>query len=78
MATNYSLASVEDGNLPRPAGIILISPEIGISEIAAFADWQAWLGDLLGLDNLSWNVVQPEYDPYKYNSFAVNAGLSGL
>jgi alpha-beta hydrolase superfamily lysophospholipase len=74
LATNYSLASVEDGNLPRPAGIILISPEIGISEVAAFADWQAWLGDLLGLDNLSWNVVLPEYDPYKYNSFAVNAG----
>ena len=74
LATNYSLASVEDGDLPRPAGIILISPEIGISEIAAFADWQAWLGNLLGLDNLSWNVVLPEYDPYKYNSFAVNAG----
>ena len=74
LATNYALASVEDKELPRPAGIILISPEIGIAGIAAFADWQAWLGDLLGLDNLAWNVVQPEYDPYKYNSFAVNAG----
>ncbi len=74
LATNYTLASLEDGNLPRPAGIILISPEIGISEVAAFAEWQAWLGELLGLDNLSWNAVLPEYDPYKYNSFAVNAG----
>lgn len=74
LATDYSLASVEESDLPRPAGIVLISPEIGIAEIAGFADWQAWLGDLLGLDNLSWNVVLPEYDPYKYNSFAVNAG----
>ncbi|MEQ1955470.1 alpha/beta hydrolase [Mesorhizobium yinganensis] len=74
LATHYALASVEDTSLPRPAGIILISPEIGIAEIAAYSDWQARLGDLLGLDKLAWNAVQPEYDPYKYNSFAVNAG----
>jgi alpha-beta hydrolase superfamily lysophospholipase len=74
LATHYALASVEDPSLPRPAGIVLISPEIGIAEIAAYSDWQARLGDLLGLDKLAWNAVQPEYDPYKYNSFAVNAG----
>jgi alpha-beta hydrolase superfamily lysophospholipase len=74
LATHYALASVEDTSLPRPAGIILVSPEIGIAEIAAYSDWQARLGDLLGLDKLAWNDVQPEYDPYKYNSFAVNAG----
>jgi alpha-beta hydrolase superfamily lysophospholipase len=74
LATHYTLASVEDASLPRPSGIVLISPEIGIAEIAAYSDWQARLGDLLGLDKLAWNAVQPEYDPYKYNSFAVNAG----
>jgi alpha-beta hydrolase superfamily lysophospholipase len=74
LAAHYALASLEDSSLPRPAGIILISPEIGIAEIAAYSDWQARLGDLLGLDKLAWNAVQPEYDPYKYNSFAVNAG----
>jgi len=74
LAAHYALASVEDTSLPRPAGIVLISPEIGIAEIAAYSDWQARLGDLLGLDKLAWNAVLPEYDPYKYNSFAVNAG----
>ncbi|MFI0843759.1 alpha/beta hydrolase [Mesorhizobium sp. IMUNJ 23232] len=74
LATHYALASVEDPTLPQPAGIVLISPEIGIARIAAYSDWQARLGDLLGLDKLAWNAVQPEYDPYKYNSFAVNAG----
>ena len=29
---------------------------------------------MLGLDKLSWNTIQTEYDPFKYNSFAVNAG----
>lgn len=74
LAMHYALASLEQANLPRPAGIVLISPEIGIAKIAAYSDWQARLGDVLGLDKLSWNSVQPEYDPYKYNSFAVNAG----
>ncbi|KPK36711.1 MAG: hypothetical protein AMK70_01370, partial [Nitrospira bacterium SG8_35_1] len=27
-----------------------------------------------GLDKLAWNDIEVEYDPYKYNSFAVNAG----
>jgi hypothetical protein len=38
------------------------------------AVWQARLGHLLGLDKLAWNAIEVEYDPYKYNSFAVNAG----
>jgi hypothetical protein len=28
----------------------------------------------LGLPKLEWNSIEPEYDPFKYNSFAVNAG----
>lgn len=74
LATNYTLASIEEADLPRPAGVVLFSPEIGIDAIAAYSNWQARIGDLLGLDNLAWNSVLPEYDPYKYNSFAVNAG----
>ena len=38
------------------------------------AVWQARLGYLLGLDKLSWNEILPEYDPFKYTSFAVNGG----
>ena len=74
LATHYSLAAIEDTSLPRPAGIILMSPEIGVSPVATLASWQAWIGVLLGLDKLAWNTVEPEYDPFKYGSFAVNAG----
>ena len=41
---------------------------------AALAVWQARLGRWLGLEKLAWNDLQPEYDPFKYGSFAVNAG----
>jgi alpha-beta hydrolase superfamily lysophospholipase len=74
LAVEYTLSSLDDDSLPRPSGVILLSPEIGISGIAALAVWQGRLGHLLGLEKLAWNDLLPEYDPYKYGSFAVNAG----
>ena len=74
LATHYALTAINDSKLPRPKGIILLSPEIGVSPVAAFASLQARIGDLFGLDELAWNTVEPEYDPFKYGSFAVNAG----
>lgn len=74
LALNYSLEAIEDTSLPVPAGLVLMSPEIGITRAAAYANWQARIGDLLGLDKLAWSSVLPEFDPFKYNSFAVNAG----
>jgi len=74
LSIEYTLSMLDDASLPRPSGIILLSPEIGVSEIAALAVWQARLGHLLGLEKLAWNSVIPEYDPFKYGSFSVNAG----
>jgi alpha-beta hydrolase superfamily lysophospholipase len=74
LAVHYALTALEDATLPATAGLVLISPAIGVTPLAAFAVWQARLGHLLGLPKLEWNVIQPEYDPFKYSSFAVNAG----
>lgn len=52
---------------------MLISPEIGILPGDAFAPVQAWIGETLGLKKLAWNSVEVEFDPYKHNSFALNA-----
>ena len=74
LAVHYALSALGDPQLPKADGLILVSPAIGVTPLAAFAVWQARLGHLLGLDKLSWNSIELEYDPYKYNSFAVNAG----
>jgi alpha-beta hydrolase superfamily lysophospholipase len=74
LAVNYALEAANDSSLPQVTSLALLSPEIGITGAAAFAVWQARLGVLLGLDKLAWNSLLPEYDPYKYGSFAVNAG----
>lgn len=74
LAVNYALSAASDPALPQIASLALISPEIGLPKVAALAVWQARLGIWLGLDKLAWNSLLPEYDPYKYGSFAVNAG----
>jgi alpha-beta hydrolase superfamily lysophospholipase len=74
LAVYYALSSLRDDLLPKTDGLVLVSPAIGVTPLALFAVWQARLGHLLGLDKLAWNSIEPEYDPFKYNSFAVNAG----
>jgi pimeloyl-ACP methyl ester carboxylesterase len=74
LSVHYVISTLEDKELPPVNGLVLISPAIGVSEIAALAVWQARLGDFLGLDKLAWVDILPEYDPFKYQSFAVNAG----
>ena len=74
LAVYYGLTTLDDAQLPKADGLVLVSPAIGVTKLAPFAVWQARLGHLLGLDKLAWNSLGLEYDPFKYNSFAVNAG----
>lgn len=74
LAVEYALTALGDASLPHADGIVLLSPEIGLTKIAVLAGWQELLGRLLGLEKLAWNSIAPEYDPFKYNSFAINAG----
>ncbi len=74
LAVNYALECLDEPSLPRVAGLVLISPEIGLSPAAALAVWQGRVGHWLGLEKLAWDSIGLEYDPYKYGSFAVNAG----
>ncbi len=65
---------MEDDTLTVPSSLIFFSPAIGVSPAAPLAIWQSRLGHLLGLPKLEWNTIDPEFDPFKYGSFAVNAG----
>ena len=60
--------------MPRPDALVLLSPAIAVAPAVAFAVWQARLASVPGLHKLAWNDILPEFDPYKYNSFATNAG----
>jgi alpha-beta hydrolase superfamily lysophospholipase len=75
LTLSYSLDSLGDTTLRRPDRVLLVSPAIEISPLAPLAS----LLDLLtvlpfdALEKVHWQSVLPEYDPYKFNSFPVNA-----
>jgi len=74
LALDFALNALEGSASPVPTSLVLISPAVGIHAAAALASWKARLAVLPGLGGLAWLQVQPEFDPYKYNSFATNAG----
>jgi alpha-beta hydrolase superfamily lysophospholipase len=74
LAVHYTLESLDDKKLPAVNRLVLLSPEIGVARVAVLAVWQARLGHLLKLQKLEWNDILPEYESFKYGSFAVNGG----
>ena len=74
LALHYTLEALhKESKLPLPKKLIFYSPAIGVSKAAPLAVWQSRIGKLLSLPRLEWNSIELEFDPFKYNSFAVNA-----
>jgi alpha-beta hydrolase superfamily lysophospholipase len=74
LAVNLALDALEGDDVPVPASLVLISPAVGVHPAAALAGLKTGLAALPGLGGLAWLQVVPEFDPYKYNSFATSAG----
>ena len=74
LALDYALNALEGATMPEPASLVLISPAIGVSSAAVLAKWTIRLSLLPGMGRWAWLNIQPEFDPYKYNSFTSNAG----
>jgi len=74
LSVEYSLARLEGEDLPPASGLVLLSPAIGVDALAPVALWQSRMALVPGLQKMAWLSIAPEYDPYKYNSFATNAG----
>lgn len=73
LALNYSLDALQDKNLPQPKKIILLSPMIGISKLAGLSKPLDLISHLPLQSSWRWLNKSPEYNPFKYNSFPVNA-----
>ncbi|MDJ0848895.1 MAG: alpha/beta fold hydrolase [Myxococcota bacterium] len=74
LAVEFALDALDGETSPTPASLLLISPAVRIHSAAALAGLKDGLATLPGLGRLAWLQVLPEFDPYKYNSFATNAG----
>jgi alpha-beta hydrolase superfamily lysophospholipase len=74
LAVEYALRAADGRVVPAPASLVLVSPSIGVHAAAGLARPTDALSVLPGLGRLAWLDILPEFDPYKYNSFATNAG----
>jgi alpha-beta hydrolase superfamily lysophospholipase len=73
LAVNYALDARADATVPRPAGLVLISPAIGISRLAAIGRIRTGLSELQGFGRAAWQLIELEVDPFKYQSFSFHA-----
>lgn len=73
LAVSYALDARDDASLPPPARLVLISPAIGVTRLAALGRIRTGLSDLPGLGRAAWQLMEPELDPYKYQSFPFHA-----
>jgi alpha-beta hydrolase superfamily lysophospholipase len=73
LSVKYALDAALDDTLPHPDGLLLFSPEIGIASVAVISNIGKVLTYLPYFDQFRWLSIEPEYDPYKYNSFPKNA-----
>lgn len=73
LAMKYALDALVDSALPRPDQIVLVSPMIGVTSFARFASIAGWPAIFPAFAEAAWLSVVPEYNPFKYNSFPVNA-----
>ncbi|ACC98011.1 Lysophospholipase [Elusimicrobium minutum Pei191] len=73
LAVKYALDALEDDSLIRPDRLVLISPMIGITRLSKLAEILAIPSMLPGFEKAAWISIIPEFNPFKYNSFPVNA-----
>ena len=73
LAVQYALAAAADPGLPQVKRVILMSPMIGMTEFARFAGIAGWPALFPAFAKAAWLDIIPEYNPFKYNSFPVNA-----
>ena len=77
LAVKYSLDALSDPDLPPADRLLLFSPEIGITPLSAIANAHKLFSFIPYFEQSKWLSIQPEYDPFKYNSFPKNAGQQG-
>ncbi|WON76397.1 alpha/beta hydrolase [Serratia sp. UGAL515B_01] len=73
LAMKYTLDALDDPKLAKPERVVLISPMIGVTSFARFAGVAGWPAIFPAFAKAAWLGIVPEFNPFKYNSFPVNA-----
>jgi len=74
LVTKYALDALEDPSLTRADRLLLFSPMIGLTAFSQFVSWNKLLSGIDYFEKFRWLTLEPEFDPFKYNSFPKEAG----
>lgn len=73
LAMHYALAAAANPEMPQLRRVVLLSPMIGLTEFARFSGVAGWPAIFPAFAKSAWLDIVPEFNPFKYNSFPVNA-----
>jgi alpha-beta hydrolase superfamily lysophospholipase len=73
LALLHALSALEDPALGVPDRLVLLSPMVGVTPFARFAGIAGLPALLPAFAGAAWLSVLPEFNPFKFNSFPVNA-----
>ena len=73
LAMQYTFDALKDDSLDVPARVVLFSPMIGLTRFARYAGLAGWPAILPRFSKTAWLEIVPEFNPFKYSSFPVNA-----
>ena len=74
LTLHYATSSLLTGKQRPPDQIILYSPAVAVSKFARASNWHKLFSWIPAFEQSKWLSIQPEFDPYKFNSFTKNAG----
>ncbi len=74
LVLHYTLDGLINGKHRIPEKLLFLSPAIGVMSAAKIANLHRFLSWMPWFEKLAWLDIQPEYDPFKYNSMPYNAG----
>ena len=74
LALKMAVDALESPESEMPDKVFLFSPAVAVSATAVFADWHKLISFIPFFEKIQWTSVNPEYDPFKYNSFSKHGG----
>ncbi len=73
LALMYAMDAMDNAALAKPDRLVLLSPMVGVTAFARFAGLAGLPAIFPAFAKSAWLGVQPEFNPFKFNSFPVNA-----
>jgi alpha-beta hydrolase superfamily lysophospholipase len=73
LAVQYTADAAQDSTLALPSRVVLFSPMIGLTRFARYAGIAGWPALMPRFSKSAWLEIVPEFNPFKYSSFPVNA-----